>query len=373
MGQSNGGRISVDGRSLRNFSSNDYLGLARHPALIRQAQAFAAEWGAGARASRLVCGNLAPYEVIEAKLARTKRTDAALVLPSGFQANASVLPALLDERVLGAPPLVFSDALNHASIRHGCAAARVRPLIFRHADLGHLEELLLGQAGRPGPRFVLSETLFSMDGDQADVPALVAIAERHGAFLYLDESHATGVLGPQGAGLGAPYADRTGLMMGTFGKALGSAGAFVAGSSLLCDYLVNRCRGLVYSTALPPATLGAIDAALDLVPSLDEERQALQRSAADLRRALNAAGLDTGPSSSQIIPVMLGSERAALEVSRGLEAEGMLGVAIRPPTVLPGSSRIRLSITVDHAPDDLAAVAEALPRLAAGHRREQPC
>lgn len=354
----------VDGRRLLDFSSNDYLGLSRHPELIRRAARFAEEWGTGSGASRLVRGNLAPFAPIEAKLAAAKGTEAALVFTSGYQANAAVLPALLDPKVLGAEPLVFADRLIHASLHMGLAAAGVRQTRFRHNDLAHLGELLDLHDGKERPKVIVTETVFSMDGDRADVAALAHLAERHRAFLYVDEAHATGVLGERGFGLAAGYGGRIGLAMGTFSKALGGFGAYVAGSAALCDYLVNRCGGLIYSTALPPSVLGAMDAALDLVPGLSAEREHLQQQAERLRAMLNRAGLDTGASSTQIVPVILGSEDRALAVAAALEAEGFLGVAIRPPTVPTGTSRIRFALSALHSAEQVEALAAAVIRLA---------
>lgn len=368
MGPTSHGRTLVGGRPLVNFSSNDYLGLSRHPALTERAVEWAQKWGAGSTASRLVCGNLEPYGPIEEKIAKGKGAEAALVLATGFQANAALLPALFDRRVLGAEPLVFSDWLNHASIHHGCRAAGVEQIRFRHNDMSHLESLLKERRREKARRFILTESVFSMDGDRADLPALLELAERYGAFLYLDEAHATGVLGPSGFGLSADFPGRVNLVMGTFGKALGSFGAYAVCSNRLREYLVNRCAGLIYSTALPPAVLGAIDAALELLPSLEEERQRLQEIAARAREAFAAGDLDCAGSSTQIVPAILGSEQAVLAMARELEAEGILGVAIRPPTVPEGTSRIRFSLTAAHSTEDVARLCEVVPRLAVRHR-----
>jgi 8-amino-7-oxononanoate synthase len=357
-----GAEAVIDGRRLIDFSSNDYLGLSRHPLLVERACRYAAQWGAGSAASRLVRGNLAPFVLLEKRIAAAKGCEAALILASGFQANAAVLPALLDAKVLGAEPVVLADRLIHASMYHGIAAAGLRPTRFRHNDLDHLGELLARHAGRPC--VVVTESVFSMDGDRADVPALVGLCERHGALLYIDEAHATGVLGETGFGLAAGYGGRIGVVMGTFSKGLGSFGAYVAGSRALCDYLVSRCGGLIYATALPPAVLGAIDAALELVPCMAAERARLQTMAERFRALLRAADLDTGPSSTQIVPVMLGDERRALEVQRRLEQEGFLGVAIRPPTVPPGTSRIRFALSTLHSAEQVERLAEALVRAA---------
>ena len=350
------GWVVRDGRRLLNVSANDYLGLARHPALIERGAEWAARHGTGAGASRLVTGTLDPHRHVEQRLASFKGCEAALLFASGWQANASVLPALF--HAVPGTALVFSDRLNHASLHHGCLAAGVRQIRFRHNDLDHLEALLDARAGEPGARFILTESVFSMDGDRADVVRLAAIARRHDAFLYLDEAHATGVLGPQGRGLSADV-DGIGCVMGTCGKAFGGFGAYVAGSRLLCDYLLNTCSGFIHTTALPPSVLGAIDAALDLVPAMDAERAHLARQADRLRVALQAMGIGTAGSSSQIVPAILGGAERALAASAALEACGVLGVAIRPPTVPAGSSRIRFALSAVHdeaAIDHLIAV-----------------
>ncbi len=369
------GRVVVDGRELVNVSSNDYLGLSRSPQLVARSTQWGERWGAGSGASRLVSGSLEPFARVEEKLAAGKGAEAALVFASGYQANASILPALLDARLHGAQPLVFADRLNHASLHAGCNAAGVSQIRYRHNDMSHLEELLAAKipggekaaenaADRP-PAFILSETVFSMDGDRADIPALADLARRFGAFLYLDEAHATGVLGRNGFGLAADHPGAANLVMGTFGKALGGFGAYAACSATLRDYLINRCGGMVYSTALPPTVLGAMDAALDLIPELEEARRRLLRNAEALRAQWRDAGLDCGASTTQIIPLILGDDEAALALSRALEEEGFLAVAIRPPTVPEGTSRLRIALSAVHGDDDLARLAEAVIRLAA--------
>ena len=348
-----GGRVRLDGCELIDFSSNDYLGLSRHPALIERSREWAARWGTGAGASRLVRGTFQAHADVEAKLAALKGTEAALLFASGWQANAAVLPALFAAGAEQGMPLVFADRLVHASLHHGCQAAGVRQLRFRHNDLDHLESLLQERAGEPGRRFILTESVFSMDGDEADVVRLADIAERHGAFLYLDEAHATGVRGPNGMGLAGLAPGRVDLIMGTFSKAMGSFGAYVAGSQALIDFLVNACSGFIYTTAPPPPVLGAIDAALDLVPGMGAERAGLQTQSDRLREALRAAGVDSGGSTTQIVPALVGGEAETLAVSRQLEADGILAVAIRPPTVPKGSSRIRFALSAAHEEDDV--------------------
>ncbi|MBI3446762.1 MAG: 8-amino-7-oxononanoate synthase [Magnetospirillum sp.] len=352
------GRVRVGGRELINFSSNDYLGLSRHPEVVERARRWVSEYGAGSGASRLVTGHLSAIEALEAKIARAKQTEAALVLASGWQCNASVLPALLDKTLWDAEPVVFADKLIHASMHAGLELAGARRIRYRHDDLGHLEDLLKAHADRPGPRFIVTETVFSMDGDATDMAALADLAKRWDAFLYVDEAHATGVLGAQGFGLSPGHgAD---LAMGTFSKAMGSFGAYVACSAKLRQYLVNRASGLIYATAVPPAVLGAIDAALDLVPRMEAERTRLQMMARKLRNALQAAGLDTGASASQIVPVILGDEHRTLTMAKALEDRGILGIAIRPPTVPPGTSRIRFALSSVHSDADIDRLIAAI-------------
>ena len=356
-----GGRVRIDGRELIDVSSNDYLGLSRHPALIERVRDWTELYGAGAGASRLVRGSFDPHAAIETRLAKLKGTEAALLFSSGWQANAAILPALFDAGE--GPALVFADRLVHASLHHGCRAAGVRQIRFRHNDLDHLEELLSARAGEPGRRFVLTESIFSMDGDRADVVRLAAIARRHDAFLYLDEAHATGVAGPHGMGLAGLAPGGVDLIMGTFSKALGSFGAYVAGSGSLCDFLVNACSGFIYTTALPPPVLGAIDAALELAPGMDAERAHLAALGARLRAGLSQLGVDTGLSTTQIVPAMVGGEAGALELAQRLEAEGVLAVAIRPPTVPKGSSRIRFALSAAHGMADIERILEVMAKV----------
>ena len=356
------------GRALVDASSNDYLGLSRHPLVTARAAEWAQRHGAGAPASRLITGTREITLAVEEKLAAFKGCEAALLFSSGFQANATVIPALAG--VMGSAggkvgagdtanaTAIFSDALNHASIVHGCRVARSKTQVFRHNDLQHLDDLLRQHAGR---KLILTESVFSMDGDRADLPALVRLAERHGAALYVDEAHASGVLGPQGRGLAAECGGAD-IVMGTLGKAFGAFGAYVAGSRALIDWLVNGCPGFIYTTALPPAVLGAVDAALDLVPGMDAERARLAQNAQRLRAALALRKHDTLGSTTQIVPAVIGSEADALAAARRLEDAGILAVAIRPPTVPDGTSRLRFALGshLDDAAMDrlLAAVGE---------------
>jgi len=355
-----GGRIERDGRALIDFSSNDYLGLARHPLLAERAAEWALRHGAGAGASRLVTGTSEAQLAVEARIAAFKSKEAALVFASGWQANAAVIPALL-AAMPGAA--VFADRLIHASMHAGLAGTRQHR--FHHNDLAHLEALLARHGAAAPARLILVESVYSMDGDRADIPALAAIARRHDAVLMVDEAHATGVLGPGGAGLCAGVAG-VDVVMGTFSKAFGGFGAYVAGSPALRDWLVNAASGFIFSTAPPPAVWGAIDAALDLVPTMDAERAHLSALAERLRRGLAARGIGFGASASQIVPAIVGSEAAAVALSERLAARGMLAAAIRPPTVPAGTSRLRLALRAAHGEADIDALLEALGEGAGG-------
>jgi len=350
--------VERGGRRLVNFSSNDYLGLARDPRL-----SGAAPEGSGATASRLVCGTFPLHRRLECALAALKGTEAALSMGSGFQTNAAVLAALLDPRAAGAEPRVFIDRLGHASMYEGLRLAGVQPRRFRHNDLGHLRDLLAKDGGTF--RMILTESVFSMDGDRADLPALAALAREHDAFLYVDEAHATGVLGPGGAGLCAEpgVKGRVDLVMGTFGKALGGYGAFVACDGVLVDWLVNTCRGFIFSTALPPPSVAAALAAVELLPGLDGARDRLFRHAGRVRGALRALGIDTLASDTQIIPAVLGTDADTLEGSRFLEEQGVLAVGIRPPTVPQGTGRLRLALSAAHTEADIDLLIHALQGL----------
>lgn len=356
-----------DGSLLTDFSSNDYLGLSRHPLLAERSAEWGSKAGTGSGSSRLVTGTRSLHERVEAKIAALKGKEAALLFASGWQANASIIPALarLSTEQMGAPALVFSDRLNHASLHHGCAAAGLSQIRFRHNDLTHLETLLEARAAQPGLRLIITESVFSMDGDCADIPALAALAQRHNAFLCVDEAHATGVLGPDGAGLAAGI-EGVSLVMGTFSKALGGMGAYVAGSQALCDWLLNAASGFIYSTALPPTVLGAADAALDLLPEMEEQRRLLARRGNWLRERLKEQGWAESGSMTQIVPVMAGEASRALEMAATLERERMLVVAIRPPTVPKGASRLRIALNAVQTEEELERLVQVLGCCAGG-------
>ena len=355
-------RVRAYGRELVNFSSNDYLGLASHPLLQARAIEFVERYGAGATAARLVCGSQPGFAQVEQTLARLKQAERALVLNSGYQANVSLLPTLVDRRTL-----ILLDRLCHNSWIQGALLGRCWMRRYRHGDLGHLRTLLAESAGTAhSRRVIVTESVFSMDGDVSDIDALLELAGEFDALLVIDEAHATGVLGERGMGLTCGKA--VDVCVGTFGKALGSFGAYVACGEKLWEYLVNCCPGFIYTTALPPAVLGAVDAALELVPQMDAQRRGLLAHAEYLRGALRAQGWDAGAATAQIVPLMVGAEGEALALNAYLEENGVLAAAIRPPAVEPGRARIRLALSARHQRRDLDMLIELLQRWRNGRR-----
>jgi 8-amino-7-oxononanoate synthase len=353
------GRLTLAGdeaRELLDFSSNDYLGLAEHPALIAAAQEGLRRFGAGSGAARLMSGDLAVHHELEEAVALLKGKEAALSFGSGYMANTGIIPALV-----GRHDLVFSDRLNHASIHDGCRLSGARLVRFRHNDLNHLEELLKEKRGT-GTALIVVESIYSMDGDRCPLPELVEIKERFGCLLMVDEAHATGVFGPNGGGVIEEdgVGGRVDLAMGTFGKALGSYGAYVAGSREMIEYLLNRARSFIFSTALPPAVAAASLAAVHLIRQEPNLRRELQEKVGYFKGLLRSGGYgaDLGP--SQIIPIWVGESGAALNKAELLRKQGVFATAVRPPTVPDGTARLRFSVTRHHSTTDLAQAAEAL-------------
>jgi 8-amino-7-oxononanoate synthase len=355
--------VTEDGRRLLNLSSNDYLGLASHPAVVEAAARAARRGGGGATASRLVAGTDPDYRRLETRLADFQGAEAAIVFGSGYLANLGTIAALV-----GRGDAVFSDRLNHASIVDGCRLSRAAIHRYGHNDVDELEAMLQ-RADRAGVRrkLIVTESVFSMDGDVAPLEEIVELKERYGAALLVDEAHGDGVFGPRGEGMAHALgvADRVDLHLGTFGKALGAYGAYVAGRELWIRYLVNAARSFVFTTALPPAVVAAVEAALELVQEADEPRRRLQSSASRFRDRLVALGLDTGASSTQIVPVVVGKSDAAVALARLVEDGGVLGVAIRPPTVPVGASRLRFSLTALHTDDQLDLAVDAVEQALA--------
>jgi 8-amino-7-oxononanoate synthase len=347
---------TLGGADVVSFASNDYLGLSAHPSVRAAAHDALERWGTGAGASRLVTGSRPVHAELEEELAHWKGTEAGVCFPTGFAANLGVLT------VLGGPGVrVFSDELNHASIIDGCRLSRAEVAIYRHRDLGQLEDLLGSTDAQPKmPALVVTDAVFSMDGDVAPLDQLVALCARHGALLVIDEAHA--VLGPR-LELSRAYgtANSTVVRVGTLSKTLGALGGFVAASRDVVDLLINRARSYIFSTALPPADAAAALAAVRILRS--EEGEALVDRLASLVQRMSVAGLAPPAHPSPIIPVILGSEHAAIDASSTLLARGLWVPAIRPPTVPTGTSRLRVTLSAAHQDDDVGALIDALHSL----------
>jgi 8-amino-7-oxononanoate synthase len=341
--------LMLDGREVLNFCSNNYLGLANHPALKLAAREAIDRYGCSGAASRLISGNMTLHEELEEKIARLKNTEASLVFNSGFQANVGMIPALAGEG-----DAIFSDALNHASIIDGCRLAGAKTVVYPHCDMARLEDALK-KAPAGGRKLIVTETLFSMDGDEAPLTEIVELAERHGAVIMVDEAHATGVAGPNGAGVVAKLGlgERIAVQMGTLGKALGGFGAYVAGGSSLREFLINRCRSFIFATALPPPVLAAAIAAVDLLYQEPERRLALWHNIRAMREGLRNLGFSLGNGESQILPLVIGDAEKCMAFSERLLQKGIFTQGIRPPTVPEGTSRLRITLMATHTHEHL--------------------
>jgi len=364
LGTPTDAEVEVDGEPLVLLSSNNYLGLASHPALAAAARAAIDRYGCGTGSSRLIAGHFALHADTEAKLARFKGTEAAILFPSGYQANVGTIGALV-----GRGDHVYSDALNHASIIDGCRLSRASTHVYPHGDVQALErELARTPAG--GRRLIVTDSVFSMDGDRAPLATIVALAEAYHSVLMVDEAHATGCLGRHGAGLvdALDLGARVPVQMGTLGKALGAAGAYVAGSRALVDVLVNRARSFIFTTGLAPAAVAAAGAALDVVAREPERRAALATNAEHLRRGLAELGFAVG-GDTHILPVVLGDNARTLAFATALRRRGVLVHAIRPPTVPRGTARLRVTPIATHR---RAHLERALDAFAAAARDVDP-
>lgn len=365
-----GARLQIDGQSMLAFCSNDYLGLVRHPALVDAACEGARRFGVGAAASPLVSGHSAANDALEQTLAGFVGLPRALYFYAGYATNIGIIPALV-----GRDDAIFSDALNHACLIDGARLSNAQIHRYAHTDLGALDTAL---AQSPAPRkLVISDAVFSMDGDLADVPALLRLCERHDALLLLDDAHGFGVLGPQGRGTLAHFqlnGVRTSprvLYMATLGKAAGVAGAFVAGADAIVEWLLQKTRSYIFATAAPPLLASALCASLHLIEHGDWRREQLQQRINRLRRGLTA-GLQgrhwrLGESQTAIQPLLIGSNEEALAVMEGLRARGLWVPAIRPPTVAVGTARLRIALSAAHTEADIDQLVQALSELAGYH------
>lgn len=361
-----GRTLHIDGREALNLASNDYLGLSQHPKLIEAAVQATQRYGVGSGASRLVCGTHPIHEQVEQRFATFKHAEAALLLPTGYTANLAVLTTLTE-----ADDLIVMDKLVHASLIDAARASEAQLRTFPHLDLERAEQLL--KRHTIGRRFLVTDSVFSMDGDCADLPALCDLADQYDASLIVDEAHGTGVLGNGGAGLAEHqgvakriYTCGTGgIVVSTASKALGSLGGIITADRAIVDLLINKARPFIYSTAVPPAQVASINAALDFIEQKPERRQELERICRHLRESLAEAGwpVDTTTIATPILPLIVGDEQAAQQLQAKLYDAGIFAPAIRPPTVAPGQSRIRISLRSDLTQADIALLCSTLGTL----------
>ena len=344
-----GPMVEIAGRQILLLASNDYLGLASHPEVIQSAIEATQQFGAGAGASRLLSGSLPPHQELESALAQFKGTDAALTFSSGYLANIGTIPALI-----GRDGLILADRLCHASLIDGCRLSTADFRIYRHNDVSHLQFLLAKR--RKGRRtLIVTDGLFSMDGDLAPLPELSRLAQDYEADLYIDDAHGTGVMGPHGRGTAEHFGLDTQIpfQMGTLGKAFGSSGAYLAGPSTLIRYLINTNRSFIFTTASPPSSAAAATAALRVMQREPERRERLWANRERLFAGLLRLGFNLSHSVSPIMPILVGNAEAALSFSGHLLAEGVYAPAIRPPTVPDETSRIRVTVTSEHRPNHI--------------------
>lgn len=348
--------VQLNGEALVNFSTNDYLGLAADPRLTGAVRAVLDDQGWGAGASPLISGHSNLHQELEERLALFEQAEAALVFPSGFAANAGTIAALV-----GPGDVVFTDRKNHASLLDGCRLSRADVKVYPHGDWQRLDELLGRDSGHEH-RLIVTDSLFSMDGDVAPLTELADVADRHGAMLMIDEAHATGVFGASGRGIAEVQAveNRVAVRVGTLSKAFGSHGGYVVGQRRLIEWLVNRARPYVFSTAAPAAVAAASLAALNIVIHEPDRRTDLLRQAAELRDQLANRGWNVGNSASQIIPIVVGEAEAAVRLSAALRDKGMFVPAIRPPTVPKGEACLRISLSYAHSTEMIDRLVDGL-------------
>jgi 8-amino-7-oxononanoate synthase len=350
-----GARVLLDGQPVLLLCSNNYLGLADHPRVREAAADAAMRWGAGAGASRLVSGNMTVHRRLEEQLADFKGASACVLFGSGYLANSGTISALAREG-----DVVFSDALNHASIVDGCRLARADTFVYEHCDTDHLEWGLRQADGRGS--LIVTDSIFSMDGDVAPLEEIVELAHRYDTRVMVDEAHATGCIGPGGRGLVAELGleHEIDLLVGTLGKALGSYGAYVCCDRELAEFLINRARTLIFSTALPPPSAAGAMAALEILREQPERVDKLRRNARALRDALEAEGVECGASDTQILPLVVGDAGEAMAACERALGAGVFAQAIRPPTVPEGTSRLRLAVMASHTRSELRRAAGVL-------------
>ncbi len=345
-----------------DFSTNDYLNLSQDKSVLESAIEAAHLHGVGSTGSRLLSGNSYLFESLETQIAEDKNSEGALIFNSGFQANISTLSALLDSKVLGRVPLVFFDRENHASLYQAIFLSKAQMIRYSHNDMQNLSILLKRHKEDQRPKFIVTESLFGMSGDLLPIEEVVCLAQEYGAFLYLDEAHATGLYGHSGYGLSTlvDLSNISYVIMGTFSKAIGCSGGYVACSKVIKEYLINKASGFIYSTSNSPMLVGAITKAWSIIKNLDQERKYLFSLASFAREQILDLGFSIGASNSHIIPIILESEEKALFYREKLLKHNILVSCLRPPTVPPATSRIRIALRIDHKKEDIDNLIHAL-------------
>ena len=355
-----GPHVTVDGNNVLLLCSNNYLGIADHPALVEKMIAATRKLGAGSGASRLISGTMPTHTSLEERIAAFKGTEAALVFNSGYAANTGILQGLF-----GPDDVIFSDELNHASIIDGCRLARARTIVYPHCDMEALKQLMFRESrNRKGRWLIVTDGVFSMDGDVAPLPELCRLKDQHDALLMVDDAHGTGVLGRNGKGTGEHFdcLERIDLHMGTLGKALGCAGAYLAADRVVVEMLINKSRSFIFSTSLPPGVPAAAEAAIDLVDSTEgaQLRQQLQDNRSKFASLLLREGLELLGSTTQIVPVLTTEPSRTMKIAGQLLSDGVFLQGIRPPTVAPGRCRLRATIMATHDRHELEAAAKLI-------------
>lgn len=355
-----GARCIINSKEVINLSSNNYLGLANHPRLKKAALEALEKWGVGAGAVRTIVGNMAIHEELERKLAEFKHVEAVLVFQSGFTANAGTIPAIVDKG-----DVIISDELNHASIIDGCRLSRADIVRYKHSDMDDLERVIKEVKDKYNIKLIITDGVFSMDGDIAKLPEIVELAEKYGCLTYVDDAHASGVLGRSGRGSADHFGlhGRVDIQIGTLSKAIGVVGGYVAGKRNLIEWLNHRGRPFLFSTAAPPAVAAACLEAINILSESTELTDRLWENARYFKKGLNDLGFNTGKSETPITPVITGEDRTAIELSKRLFEEGVFAQSIVYPTVPRDGARVRTIVTADHTKEDLDEALKAFEKV----------